>query len=250
MPISGLTALQAVRDHGKVQPAESVLIIGAAGGVGSFAVQIAKAFGADVTGVASAAKLESVRAMGADHVIDYTTEDPLDGSRRYDVILDIAGNHRLSDLRRALTPTGRLVIVGGETDGRWLGGNDRQLRAHLWSLFVPQKLGTFISSENAADLDALRELIESGRVRPVIDRRYALGDAAAAIQHLVDGHARGKVVITVPDRAEPPTRREWSAGEQHDVVAGVDRARDAEVETGVDHSQPAAVDGDRGGDPQ
>ena len=197
VPISGLTALQAVRDRGKVQSAQSVLIIGAAGGVGSFAVQIAKAFGAEVTGVASSAKLETVRAMGADHVIDYMADDPVDGSRRYDLILDIAGNRRLSDLRRALTPTGRLVIVGGETDGRWLGGNDRQLRAHVLSLFVPQQLGTFISSENAADLDALCELIEAGRVRPVIDRSYALGDAAAAIQHLVDGHARGKVVITV-----------------------------------------------------
>jgi NADPH:quinone reductase-like Zn-dependent oxidoreductase len=203
VPISGLTALQAVRDHGKVEPGQHVLILGAAGGVGSFAVQIAKAFGAVVTGVASTEKLETVRGLGADDVVDYTANDPVDGSRQYDVILDIAGNRRLSDLRRALTPAGRLVIVGGETDGRWIGGTDRQVRAHVWSLFVPQHLGTFISSENATDLEALRELIESGRVRPLIDRSYALGDTAAAIQHLVDGHTRGKVVITVSDRPEP-----------------------------------------------
>jgi len=208
VPISGLTALQAVRDHGKVVPGQHVLILGAAGGVGSFAVQIAKAFGAVVTGVASTEKLETVRGLGADDVIDYTANDPVDGgqqysSQQYDVILDIAGNRRLSDLRRALTPTGRLVIVGGETDGRWIGGVDRQLRAHVWSMFVPQHLGTFISSENATDLEALRELIESGRVRPLIDRSYALDDTAAAIQHLVDGRTRGKLVITVSDRPEP-----------------------------------------------
>ena len=166
MPISGLTALQAVRDHGGVEAGQTVLIVGASGGVGSFAVQIAKAYGADVTGVCSTAKVDMVRALGADHVIDYSREDFADGQHRYDVILDIGGNRRLSHLRRALTPKGRLVIVGGETDGRWLGGTDRQVRAQLLSLFVSQKLGTFIASENAADLIALRDLIEAGKMMP------------------------------------------------------------------------------------
>ena len=194
MPISGLTALQAVRDHGGVEAGQTVLIVGASGGVGSFAVQIAKAYGADVTGVCSTAKVDMVRALGADHVIDYSREDFADGQHRYDVILDIGGNRRLSHLRRALTPKGRLVIVGGETDGRWLGGTDRQVRAQLLSLFVSQKLGTFISSENAADLIALRDLIEAGKLMPV--RTYPLSDVAP-IRGLIDGHARGKIVITM-----------------------------------------------------
>ena len=129
VPVSALAALQAVRDHGRVQTGQRVLIIGASGGVGTFAVQIAKAFGAEVTGVCSTAKLDAVRALGADHLVDYTREDFADGEHRYDVILDIGGNRRLSHLRRALTAAGRLVIVGGETDGRWLGGVDRQVRA-------------------------------------------------------------------------------------------------------------------------
>jgi NADPH:quinone reductase-like Zn-dependent oxidoreductase len=160
-------------------------------------VQIAKAFGAEVIGVSSTAKVDLVRALGADHVIDYSGEDFADGQHRYDVILDTGGNRRLSHLRRALTPKGRLVIVGGETDGRWLGGTDRQLRARLLSLFVGQKLGTFISSENAADLNALRDLIEAGKIKPAIDRTYPLRDAATAIGDLIDGRARGKIVITI-----------------------------------------------------
>ena len=199
VPVSGLTALQAVRDHGRVQAGQKVLIVGASGGVGTFAVQIAKAFGAEVTGVCSTAKVDLVRAIGADHVIDYTRADFADGTHRYDVILDIGGNRRLSHLRRALTPGGRLVIVGGETDGRWLGGADRQVRAGLLSVFVKQKLGTFIATENADGLKALGELIESGKIRPVIDRTYPLGDVATAIRYLVEGHARGKLVITVHD---------------------------------------------------
>ena len=197
VPISGLTALQAVRDHGRVQPDDSVLIIGASGGVGSFAVQIAKSLQAEVTGVASPAKVDAVRALGADHVIDYTRQDATDGGRRYDVILDIGGNRPLSQLRRALTPTGRLVIVGGETDGRWLGGSDRQIRATLLSRFTAQQLGTFIASENAPDLDALRELIEAGAVTAAVDRSYPLAEVPAAIRHLLDGRARGKVVVSV-----------------------------------------------------
>jgi NADPH:quinone reductase-like Zn-dependent oxidoreductase len=197
VPISGLTALQAVRDRGQVQSGQKVLIVGASGGVGTFAVQIAKAYGADVTGVCSTAKVDDVRAIGADHVVDYTREDFADGGQRYDVILDIGGNASLSRLRRALTPSGTLVIIGGETAGRWLGGVDRQLRAHLLSPFVSQKLGTFVSSENAEDLLALRELIESGRVAPVIDRTYQLGETAAAIRYMLDGQTRGKLVITI-----------------------------------------------------
>jgi len=197
VPVSGLTALQAVRDVAKVQAGDRVLVIGASGGVGTFAVQIAKAYGAEVTGVCSRAKMDLVGALGADHVIDYTRGDLADGNHRYDVILDIGGNTRLSRLRRALTSTGRLVIVGGETGGRWLGGVDRQMRASLLSPLVHQKLGTFIASENAEDLVVLRDLIESGQVAPAVDRAYPLGEVAAAIRYVIDGHARGKVVITI-----------------------------------------------------
>jgi NADPH:quinone reductase-like Zn-dependent oxidoreductase len=198
VPVSALTAIQAVRDRGRVQAGQKVLIIGASGGVGTFAVQIAKFFGAVVTGVCSTSKMELVRGLGADHVIDYTSGDFADGTHRYDVILDIGGNTRLSHLRRALTPKGRLVIVGGETDGRWLGGADRQVRAQLLSLLVGQKLGTIIASENTDDLVALRHLVESGDVTPVLDRTYPLSDTAAAIRRLIEGQARGKIVITIP----------------------------------------------------
>jgi NADPH:quinone reductase-like Zn-dependent oxidoreductase len=198
VPISGLTALQAVRDHGRVQAGQKVLIVGASGGVGTFAVQIAKEFGAEVTGVCSTAKMDAVRALGADHVIDYTSDDFADGTHRYDVILDIGGNRRLSHLRRAITHRGRLVIVGGETDGRFLGGSDRQLRALVLSPFVGQKLGTFVASENAEDLRVLRELIEAGKLAPAVDRTYPLSEVPAAIRYMLDGHARGKVVISVP----------------------------------------------------
>src|SRR6185312_8937733 len=169
-PISAIAALQAVRDKAKVHAGQKVLIIGASGGVGTFAVQLAKAFGAEVTGVCSTAKVDMVRAIGADHIIDYTREDFTDGKRRYDVIVDTGGNRRLSQLRRALSTTGTLVIVGGETEGRWLGGFDRQIRAHLMSLVVSQNLGTLTSSENSADLVALKELIESGKVIPRVDK--------------------------------------------------------------------------------
>jgi len=196
-PISAIAALQAVRDKAKVHAGQKVLIIGASGGVGTFAVQLAKAFGAEVTGVCSTAKVDMVRAIGADHIIDYTREDFTDGKRRYDVIVDTGGNRRLSQLRRALTTTGTLVIVGGETEGRWLGGFDRQIRAHLMSLVVSQNLGTLTSSENSADLVALKELIESGKVTPRVDKTYPLGDVPMAIRYMTDGHAGGKVVISV-----------------------------------------------------
>jgi NADPH:quinone reductase-like Zn-dependent oxidoreductase len=197
VPVSALTALQAVRDQARVEPGQKVLIIGASGGVGTFAVQIAKAFGAEVTGVCRTAKTDLVRSIGADHVIDYTREDFADGQLRYDVILDIGGNRRLSHLRRALTPRGRLVIVGGENGGRWLGGSDRQLRALLLSPLVSQKLGTFIASENAEDLTVLRDLIESGKITPAIDQTYPLSQTPAAIRHVQEGRARGKVVISI-----------------------------------------------------
>jgi NADPH:quinone reductase-like Zn-dependent oxidoreductase len=197
VPVSGVTALQAVRDHGHVGAGQQVLIIGASGGVGSFAVQIAKAFGAQVTGVAGTAKLDLVHALGADYVLDHTREDFADGGHRYDVVLDIGGNARLSRLRRALTPHGRLVIVGGETSGRLLGGSGRQLRATALSPFVSQQLGTFIASENAADLTVLSELIEAGTLTPAIDRIYPLAETAAAIRHLLAGRTRGKVVVSV-----------------------------------------------------
>jgi NADPH:quinone reductase-like Zn-dependent oxidoreductase len=196
VPISGYAALQAVRQHGGVRPGQRVLIIGAGGGVGTLAVQIAKAEGAEVTGVCSASKTELVRSVGADHVIDYTREDFADGRNRYDVILDIAGNRSLSELRRALTPRGTLVIVGGEDGGNWLGVR-RQLRAAALSPFVRQKLGFFISKERRQDLEELRRLLEAGTIRPVVDRTFPLEEVPAAIRYLRDGHARGKVVITI-----------------------------------------------------
>ena len=195
--ISGLTALQGLRDQGRIEPGQKVLIVGASGGVGTFAVQIAKAFGAHVTGVSSTPKVEMVRSIGADHVIDYTREDFAEGEQSYDLILDIGGNSTLSRLRRALTPEGTLVIVGGEGGGRWFGGIDRQLRATMLSPFVGQKLGTFISKENHEDLIVLKELIESGKLTPVIDRTYPLSEVPEAIRYLEEGHAQGKVVITV-----------------------------------------------------
>ena len=174
-----------------------MLIIGASGGIGTFAVQIAKAFGAEVTGVCSTAKADLVRTIGADHVIDYTREDAADGQHRYDVSLDIGGNRRLSHLRRALTPRGRLLIVGGETCGRCLDGTDRVLGAYLLSSLVRQKLGGFITSEKSEDLRFLRDLIESPKITPAIDRAYPLIETPAAIRHVQDGRARGTIVITI-----------------------------------------------------
>jgi NADPH:quinone reductase-like Zn-dependent oxidoreductase len=195
-PISGVTALQAVRKGG-VEAGTHVLVTGASGGVGTFAVQIAKARGAEVTGVCSTGKADLVRSIGADHVLDYTRETISHDGRRYDVIIDIAGSRTLSELRPALTPRGVLVIVGGETDGRWLGGFDRSLRAVLLSPFVSQSLTMLASKENAADLDELRELIESGAVTPTIDRTYPLAETAAAVRDVRDGHIAGKAVIAI-----------------------------------------------------
>ena len=195
VPVSAMTALQAVRDHGRVQPGQQVLVIGASGGVGSFAVQIAKAYGAVVTGVASTSKLDLVRGLGADSALDYSTDSLPD--RRYDVVLDVGGNTPVSRLRRAMTRTGTLVIVGGETSGRVLGGIQRQLGATVLSPFVRQRLGTFVCKENAADLAVLTELIDAGRVTPAVDRVLPLESAADALQLLVDGAVRGKLVLSL-----------------------------------------------------
>jgi NADPH:quinone reductase-like Zn-dependent oxidoreductase len=198
VPISGLTALQALRDTGKVQPGQQVLIVGAAGGVGTFAVQLAKAFGAEVTGVCSTTKVDLVRSLGADEVIDYTGEDFADGARRWDLIVDTAGRRALSQLRRALAPRGTLGIVDGEGGGRWLGGFDRQiLRAPVVAAFSRQRLRPLVSKERSEDLVVLKGLIEDGKVTPVIDRTYPLSEVPEAIRYLQEGHARGKVVITV-----------------------------------------------------
>ena len=198
VPVSGTTALRAVRDEGKVQQGQTVLVIGAAGGVGSLAVQMAKAFGGKVTAVCSTSKADLVRSIGADDVIDYTREDFADGSRRWDVILDTAGRRPLTQLRRALTSKGTLVIVGGDGGGHWTGGFFRgMLRAPVVSLFVGQKLRGLNSKVKQEDLAALTELIDAGKVTPVIDRTYPLVEAPDAIRYLAEGHARGKVVITV-----------------------------------------------------
>jgi NADPH:quinone reductase-like Zn-dependent oxidoreductase len=198
VPVSGVTALQAVRDEARVRPGQSVLVVGAAGGVGTFAVQIAKAFGARVTGVASTSKLDLVRSIGADDVIDYTREDFTDGSRRWDVIIDTAGRRPLRRLRRALTPKGTLVVVGGDGGGRWTGGFFRGiLRGPLVSMFVGQKLGGLNSKTKLEDLLAVADLIEAGTVTPIVDRTYQLVEAPDAIRYLAEGHSRGKIVITV-----------------------------------------------------
>jgi NADPH:quinone reductase-like Zn-dependent oxidoreductase len=197
VPISGTTALQGLRYGRGVRPGQSVLIIGAAGGVGSFAVQIAKAFGATVTGVCSTKQVDLVRSIGADDAIDYTRDDIAETGQRYDLILDNAGARSLSHLRRALASRGTLVIVGAEGGGRWFGGLNRPLRAHLLSPFVGQKLGMLSSKQNAEDLIVLKELIEAGKVTPVIGKTYALSEVPEAIRHVEQGHARGKVIITV-----------------------------------------------------
>jgi NADPH:quinone reductase-like Zn-dependent oxidoreductase len=194
LPISGLTALQAVRDQGEVQPGQQVLVVGASGGVGSFAVQIAVAAGARVTGVCSTGKVDLVRSLGAAEVLDYT-RDALPADHRYDVVVDTGGNRPLHQLRRALAPRGRLVIVGGETGGRWLGGVDRQLRALLLNPFLRQRLGSFLSSEGRDDLQALADLVGSGAVVPAVDRTWPLDGVPDAMRYLVAGRAAGKVVI-------------------------------------------------------
>jgi NADPH:quinone reductase-like Zn-dependent oxidoreductase len=196
--VSGLTALQGLRDAGRLRPGQHVLITGASGGVGTFAVQIAKALGAQVTGVCSTAKTDLVASIGADHVLDYTRDDFAAGPHRYDLILDIGGNAALSRLRRALTPAGTLVIAGGEDGGRWTGMG-RQVRALALSPFTRQRLTTFVSRQRLADLETLAQLIEAGQLTPVIGKTYPLHQAPDAMRDLLAGHARGKLVITVTD---------------------------------------------------
>ncbi len=197
--IAGITALQALRDKGKVQPGQKVLINGASGGVGTFAVQIAKTFGADVTGVCSTRNVDLVRSLGADHVIDYTKEDFAKGTERYDVILDNVPNHSLSECRRILTPNGKYVMIGGggPNDSRWVGPFGRVIKTMVLSPFTSQKMGMMMADANGKDLTILADMMQSGKLKPVIDRTYKLNEVPAAIAYLEEGHARGKVVITV-----------------------------------------------------
>ena len=194
VPMAGLVALQALRN---VRAGQKVLVNGASGGIGTFAVQIAKSLGAEVTGVSSTRNVDLVRSIGADHVIDYTQENFTRGEQRYDFILDNVSNHSLSDLRRALTPTGTLVPNGGRFDNRWFASGGRLIRAHLLFRFVSRTLLTFIVSTKHEDLVVLQELIEDGKVTPVIDRTYPLSEASQAMGQVGEGHARGKTVITI-----------------------------------------------------
>jgi NADPH:quinone reductase-like Zn-dependent oxidoreductase len=196
VPISGFAALQALRDTGGVQPGQQVVVIGASGGVGSFAVQLAKAFGAQVTGVCSTNSVDLVRSIGADQVIDYTQQDFTRTGQRYDLILEMAGNRSLAELRRALTPKGTLVLVGG-SGGRWFMGTGRTLRAVLVSPFVGQRLRSFLSKPRGADLEVLKELLEAGKLTPVIDRTFPLSETAEAIRYVGERSTQGKTVITV-----------------------------------------------------
>jgi NADPH:quinone reductase-like Zn-dependent oxidoreductase len=198
LPTSAVTAVQALRNKGRLAAGQHVLVIGAAGGVGTFAVQIAAAMGAKVTGVCSSTKMDLVRSIGTDDVIDYTIDDFTDGRRRFDLILDTAGNRPLAALRRALTPAGTLVIVGGEGGGPWLAGMQRNIGAGLLTPLVKQRLVGLFAKANAADLEYVRELVEAGKVTPVIDRTFRLAEAPDAVRYLQQGETRGgKVVITV-----------------------------------------------------
>ncbi|MEY2590219.1 MAG: hypothetical protein QOJ67_2203 [Acidimicrobiaceae bacterium] len=196
VPISGFAALQAARDVGRVQPGHHVLVIGASGGVGTFAVQIAKALGATVTGVCSTTNTELVRSIGADHVIDYTLDDLAADARVYDVVIDLVGNLALADVRRALKPNGTLVLVGG-TGGRWFKGTHRFIGALLLTPFVRQRLRPLIHQDRRRDLETLKELIEAGKLTPVVSAHFPLAEVPDAIRHFAQGHARGKVAITV-----------------------------------------------------
>lgn len=201
VPISGFTALQGLRDKGQLQPGQHVLVVGASGGVGTFAVQIAKAFGAEVTGVCSAGNLDMIRSIGADHAIDYTQEDFTHAEQGYDLILDMAGNRSLSDLRHVLAPKGTLVMVGGSglaaSNRSYSRALARWLRALVLSVFVPEKLCALIQTRSKEDLIALGGLIEAGQLKPVISADYPLSEAPETVRHFEDGHAQGRVVITI-----------------------------------------------------
>jgi NADPH:quinone reductase-like Zn-dependent oxidoreductase len=196
VPIAAITALQALRDNGKLQSGQKVLINGASGGVGTFAVQIAKSFGAEVTGVCSTRNVEMVRSIGADHVFDYTKEDYTESGQQYDLIIDMVGNHSLTANRRALKPEGIFVIVGGGK-GNWLGPMMTPIKALLLSPFVGQDFGMILAQLRQDDLAILADLMQAGKVTPVIDRRYSLSEVPAALQYSEEGHARGKIVISL-----------------------------------------------------
>jgi NADPH:quinone reductase-like Zn-dependent oxidoreductase len=197
VPLAASTALQGLRDHGGIEPGHKVLIIGASGGVGTFAVQIAKSFGAEVTGVCSTRNVDMVRSLGADHIIDYTQEDFTRSGQKYDLIFQLAGTRSPSECRRALTSKGTLVLSSGESNGRWIGPVARIIKALVLSPFVSQKMASFTVTPNKADLQSLKQLIEAGELTPVIDRAYPLAEVPQAIRYLEEGHATGKVVITL-----------------------------------------------------
>jgi NADPH:quinone reductase-like Zn-dependent oxidoreductase len=197
VPIAGVTALQGLRDVGRIRAGQTVLINGASGGVGTFAVQIAKSFGAEVTGVCSTGKMDLVRSIGADHVIDYTQDDFTGSAQRYDLILDMAGSRSLTACRRALNPKGVYVSSTGEPDRRWVGSIPRLIKAILLSPFVSQKMTFLAAKQTRSDLVVLRDLVEAGEVTPVIDRTYGLSEVPEALAHFGKGHVQGKVVITV-----------------------------------------------------
>jgi NADPH:quinone reductase-like Zn-dependent oxidoreductase len=196
-PIAALTALQALRDKGHIKDGQKVLINGASGGVGTFAVQIAKSYGADVTGVCSTKNVELVRSIGADHVVDYTREDFTKGAERYDLIVDNVSTHSMSDYRRVLNPNGNFVMIGSATTGHWFGWLELPLEAWILSPFMSQKFGMMLADLNKEDLAVLGDLMQSGKVTSVIDRTYKLSEAAEALRYLEKGHARGKVVLSV-----------------------------------------------------
>lgn len=196
VPIAAITALQALRDKGRIHPGQRVLINGASGGVGTFAVQIAKSFGAEVTGVCSTRNVDMVRSLGADYVIDYTQENFTQGEKHYDLIVDMVGSHSLLEYRRVLKPRGIFVIVGGP-DGKWLGPLASPIKAKFLSPFVEQEFGMILAELNKEDLAILADLMQTGKLKPVIDKTYALRDVADAVRYLEEGHARGKVVISM-----------------------------------------------------
>jgi NADPH:quinone reductase-like Zn-dependent oxidoreductase len=202
VPIAGITALQALRDKGQIHTGQTVLINGASGGVGTFAVQIAKSYGAEVTGVCSTKNVDLVRSLGADQVIDYTKDDVTKGAQRYDLIIDIVATHSLSDYRRILAPKGVYVMVGSTDPGSWFGFLAKPIEGVILSKFVDQKFGMMLADLNKDDLAALGALMQSGKLIPVIDRRYKLSEAAEALRYLEKGHARGKVILTV-NAADP-----------------------------------------------
>jgi len=206
VPIAGVTALQALRDKGQLKPGQKVLINGASGGVGTFAVQIAKAMGAEVTGVTSTRNVELVRSLGADHVIDYKQQDFTQSGERYDLIIDNVGNHPLRALRRVMPVEGIVVIVGGQSHDPWLGPLTRSLGALVLAPFVSQKFEGLLADLNQDEMNVLSEMLESGKVKPVIDRRYSLSETPAAIAYLEEGRARGKVVVSVSEALVNPTR--------------------------------------------